>query len=99
MLTITPAAAEAILEIRETNELEEGAGLRITARLDGEDVAIELDFVEQPEEGDAVVEQAGARVFLDPESAGLLTEVELTVEEHEDHVHFEFAPRGGDDGA
>ncbi len=97
MLSITPAAAEAIREIRETNELDEEAGLRITARLDGEDVAIELDLVDGPAEGDEVVEDGGARVFLDPESAGLLTEVELDVEEHGDHVHFEFSPRVGDD--
>jgi iron-sulfur cluster assembly protein len=99
MLTLTPAAAEALREIRETNELDEKAGLRVTARLDGDEVAIELDLVDGPEEGDEVVEQGGARVFLDPESSGLLTDVELDVEEHDDHVHFQFAPRSGDDGA
>lgn len=98
MLTISPAAADAIRDIREANELPAEAGLRITARLEGEEVAIELDVVEQPEEGDEVVEEAGARVFLDPESSGLLTEVELQVEEHEDHVHFEFAPQGSANG-
>ena len=95
---MTPAAAEAIREIRETNDLDEGAGLRITARLAGEDVEIELDLVEGPAEGDEVVEQGGARVFLDAESAGLLTEVELDVEEHDDHVHFQFGPRPDDGG-
>ena len=99
MLTITPAAAEAIRDIRETNELDEQAGLRITARLEGDEVAIELDVAEGPAEGDQVVDEGGARVFLDPESAGLLTEVELDVEEHGDHVHFEFSPRAGDDAA
>jgi iron-sulfur cluster assembly protein len=96
---MTPAAAAAIREIRETNELDEEAGLRITARLEGDEVEIELDVVDGPAAGDEVVQDAGARVFLDAESAGLLTEVELDVEEHGDHVHFQFAPRDGDDGA
>ena len=99
VLTMTPAAAAAIRDIVETNELDDQAGLRITARLDGDEVEIELDLVEGPAEGDEVVEDAGARIFLDPESAGLLTEVEMDVEEHEDHVHFEFSPRTDDDGA
>lgn len=98
VLTITPAAAEALRQIRETDDLGDGTGLRVTARLDGDEVAIELDMVEGPHDGDEVVEQGGARVFLDPESAGLLTEVELDVEEHGDHVHFNFAQRAGDDG-
>jgi iron-sulfur cluster assembly protein len=95
---MTPAAAEALREIREANELSEEAGLRVTARLDGDEVAIELDMVEQPEEDAEIVEQGGARVFLDAESAGLLSEAELDVEEHGDHVHFQFGPRKSDDG-
>ena len=97
MLTITSDAADAIKEIVEANNLPEGSGLRITAEEDGEEVSIDLDFTERPETGDDVVESDGVRVFLDETASTVLTDVELTVTPHGDHVHFEFNERG--DGA
>ena len=98
MLTITSEAADAIKGIVEANDLPEGSGLRITAEEDGDEVSIELDFAERPETGDDVVESEGVRVFLDETASQVLTEVELTVTPHGDHVHFEFNERGDDAG-
>jgi iron-sulfur cluster assembly protein len=98
MLTITTEAAEAIKEIAAANDLPDGSGLRITAEEDGDEVSIELDFAEQPETGDAVVESDGVRVFLDETASEVLSDVELTVTPHGDHVHFEFNERGDDVG-
>jgi iron-sulfur cluster assembly protein len=97
MLTLTQEAAKAVSEIRAANDLPEGAGLRITAHDEGGDeVEIDLDFVEQPEEGDQVVIEGDARVFLDAPSAEILTDLELDVEPHGDHVHFQFVERPAD---
>ena len=98
MLTITTEAADAIKEIATANDLPEGSGLRITAEEDGDEVSIELDFAERPETGDDVVESDGVRVFLDGTASEVLSDVELTVTPHGDHVHFELNERGDDAG-
>ncbi|HSL65039.1 MAG TPA: iron-sulfur cluster biosynthesis family protein [Gaiellaceae bacterium] len=96
MLSLTTAAADAIKDIVTTNDLPAGSGLRITAEEDGNEVSIELDFSESPEDEDDVVEAAGARVFLDETASDVLTNVELDVTPHGDHVHFEFNERGAE---
>jgi iron-sulfur cluster assembly protein len=93
MLTITTEAADAIKDIVEANELPAGSGLRITAEEDANEVSIELDFADGPQDEDDVVETAGARVFLDETAAEVLGNVELTITPHGDHVHFEFNER------
>ena len=98
MLTITSEAADAIREIVQANDLPSGSGLRITAEEDGDEVSIELDVTEQPETDDDVVESDGARVFLDGTASEVLTDVDLTVTPHGDHVHFEFSERGDNVG-
>jgi iron-sulfur cluster assembly protein len=94
MLTITPEAADTIRELVDANELPQGSGLRITAEEQGEEVSLELDFTDGPEDEDDVVEHEGARVFLDGSAAAVLGNVELSVTPHGDHVHFEFNERG-----
>jgi iron-sulfur cluster assembly protein len=93
MLTITNQAADAIKDIVDSNELPDGAGLRITAEEDGNEVSIALDFADGPQDADDVVEADGARVFLDETAADVLGNVELSVTPHGDHVHFEFNDR------
>jgi iron-sulfur cluster assembly protein len=97
MLTITNEAADAIRELVETNDLPAGGGMRITATEEDDGVSIELDLTDGPETADEVVESGGARVFLDETASETLSEVELSVTPHGDHVHFEFNERG--DGA
>ena len=96
MLSLTTAAADAIKDIVTTNDLPAGSGLRITAEEDGNEVSIELDFSESPEDEDDVVEAAGARVFLGVTAADVLTKGVLAVTAHRGHVHFEFNERGAE---
>ena len=98
MFSITAEAAEAIRQIAEAEEFPEGAGLRLTAEEEGDEISIDMNFAEAPEDGDTVVEEAGARVFLDAQAAELLDNVDLGVQPHGDHVHFEFTERGSQNG-
>jgi Fe-S cluster assembly iron-binding protein IscA len=86
MLQLSDRAVEALRDL---------GALRVTAEeVDGE-VELELEPADEPHEGDAVVEQDGARIFLDPLAAETLTELVLDVEPHGDHVHFGFSPQEG----
>jgi iron-sulfur cluster assembly protein len=70
--------------------LAEIGPLRISAEdVEGE-IELSLADAEAPEEGDEVVERAGARVFLDATAAEVLADQVLGVHAHGDHFHFTF---------
>ena len=70
MLAISENAAEAIQTIVDSSpEVPGDAGLRITARAEGEQQKLELAIAAFPAEDDEVVEEHGAHVFLDPKAA------------------------------
>jgi Fe-S cluster assembly iron-binding protein IscA len=75
MLTVTD---EAIVVIRAlmTGESGERVGLRI-ANEDGD--ALTVSMVSAPDEGDEVVEDSGARLYVAPEAADLLDNKALVV--------------------
>ncbi len=96
MLALTPEAAIAINAILEANAMPEGSGLRISAEpVDGEEDATSfgLSLEEGPLAGDSVVEEQGARVFLDADAAILLDTSVLAVHEHGDQIHFQLHPQ------
>jgi len=79
MLTLTPDATQAIEQILENPELPEGAGVRISATPEPSEngaapQAIELQMVVagEPAGDDHVIEDAGARVFVDDTLSGVL---------------------------
>jgi len=84
---------------REIKELTGTSGLRFVAQelADGS-TSFDPSIVEEPAEGDVVVERAGARVFLDPAAAEKLADVILEIESHGDHFHFGFTRKDGADG-
>ena len=87
MLSLTERAKEVIKGIVE--EVGPEGGLRITASGDGNgDTALDFDLAPAPGEGDEVVEDDGAKVFLDEAAAAVLADKTLDVEEHGDHFHF-----------
>ena len=93
MLSLTEQAKEVIKGIVE--EVGPEAGLRITASGDGNgDTALDFDLAPAPGEGDEVVEDDGAKVFLDPAAAAVLADKTLDVEEHGDHFHFSLGEQG-----
>ena len=90
MLTLTSNAAEAVKTMAEAApELPNDSGLRIHAEPTGEGrMGFELTLVEEPEEGDQVIEEAGARVFVEPETVGHLEDKILDATIAEDRVQF-----------
>jgi Fe-S cluster assembly iron-binding protein IscA len=81
-----------MLEIHEdaVEALKGMGGMRITAAETDDGVELQIDDASEPEEGDEVVEQEGARVFLDPLAAEVLANQVLGVHAHDDHFHFTF---------
>jgi iron-sulfur cluster assembly protein len=78
-----------MLEIHEdaVEPLKGMGALRITAQEADDGVDLQIDDATEPHEGDEVVERDGARVFLDPVAAEVLTDQVLGGEAHGDHHH------------
>ena len=65
MLTLTDNALTAVRTLTQDPEAPEGAGLRITPGTEG----LELILVADPVPGDALIDDGGARVYVEPEAA------------------------------
>lgn len=74
MLTLTDNAVLVIRDLTAQEEVPTGAGLRIASDPTG---SLVLSLSEQPQRGDQVVDTAGARIFLDPDSAQALRDKAL----------------------
>lgn len=73
MLAITDTAAEAIRGIVAAPELPDGAGLRIATQPgDGPAGALEVSVASVPADTDQVVDEDGARVFVEADAVALL---------------------------
>lgn len=73
MLAITDTAAEAIRGIVAAPELPDGAGLRIATQPGaGEAATLEVSVAETPADTDQVVDESGARVFVEADAVPLL---------------------------
>jgi iron-sulfur cluster assembly protein len=72
VLTLTENASAVIKTINESQEQPDGSGLRIVQQGDGEQAELALATATSPEPGDQVVEEEGARVFLDGTAAETL---------------------------
>jgi Fe-S cluster assembly iron-binding protein IscA len=92
MLTLTDNAATAVKTISSQIPTE-GGGLRI--RDTGPDTGFELALAPTPENGDAIVETDGARVFVDAAATDALDERFLDAEVGDDgSVRFALGVRG-----
>jgi len=81
MLQIAADALDALAEL---------GAIRITGEeVDGE-VELSIDDANEPAEGDEIVEQGGARIFLDAVAADALDDQVIGVHAHGDHLHFTF---------
>jgi iron-sulfur cluster assembly protein len=96
VLTISPAASEAIKHLVAASELPENAGIRITNR-GGVPGTLELSLVPEAGEADEVVEERGATVFVDDEVAELLDDKTLDAQTHGEQVAFTIVAGGDDD--
>ena len=77
MLTLTENAQLAIRSLAESTDVPTGAGVRIatTEGNDGAGPQLELAVVPEPAPGDQVVDEGGARVYLDS-AASLMLDTE-----------------------
>ncbi|HZJ05751.1 MAG TPA: hypothetical protein VFD59_09805 [Nocardioidaceae bacterium] len=97
MLTLTDHAQDAVRAL--TPQAPESAGLRIAPANQG----FELSLVTEPVPGDAIIDDGGVRVFVEPQAAQLLDEQTLDAQIEGDEVNFFLASPdampapGGDD--
>ena len=82
MLVLAESASTAIRHLVERPELTDVSGVRIAAE-EGATGQLGVSTAITPEDGDQVVEDEGARVFLDPSAAAMLDDKVLgaTVDE------------------
>jgi iron-sulfur cluster assembly protein len=75
MLTVTDTAAAEIRNLIARPEVPEGGGMRIAS--DPAAGSLTLSLAPEPSGGDAVLDTAGARVFLDTAAASMLDDKAL----------------------
>jgi Fe-S cluster assembly iron-binding protein IscA len=78
MLVLTEKACSLIRSLNERYEFSEDAGLRIAGPSDGSS-HLTVSVAEAPRPDDQVVEQEGARVFVEPAAATVLDDKVLDV--------------------
>jgi Fe-S cluster assembly iron-binding protein IscA len=89
LLALTDSAVEAVRMIMSSTDEDGAAGVRVRAERNGGQTRFLLSVAAMPAEDDAVVEDHGARVFLDTRAASLLDEKVLDARIDEHQVAFE----------
>ena len=96
MLALTASAVQAVKGIvSSSEETADTGGLRVVADHAGPQVNFQLSVTALPAEDDEVVEQAGARLFLDPEASSLLEDKLLDATMAESQVQFTLTEQAG----
>jgi Fe-S cluster assembly iron-binding protein IscA len=96
MLTLTPSAVEAVDALLHSPEVPDDAGLRIGTAGESQ---LTVEIVPEPAPGDQVIDEGGARVFVDPEAAPMLDDVQLEAKTDGDQIAFGLTPRGTENGS
>lgn len=77
MLTLTDNAVSVIRTLTSQPEVPDGAGLRIAADATDNSGGLTLSLATAPQEGDEVLDNSGARLFLEPTAANVLDDKAL----------------------
>jgi iron-sulfur cluster assembly protein len=94
MLTITTNAAEAIRALLDSTEVPEDGGIRISmAHQNGAQASLELAISPAPMEGDQILEEEGAHVFLDEVAMVALEDKSLDAQIEGDQISFGIVER------
>ncbi len=95
MLSLTHDAAHAIEDILQSADAPTSAGVRITQAPSGTNSAgpseLRVTLAEEPVDGDEVIEEEGARVFVEDTVSGYLDDKELDAQVVGDAVRFSLA--------
>jgi Fe-S cluster assembly iron-binding protein IscA len=92
LLALTDEAVEAVRNIvSSSDELPETGGLRLATERAGTQTTLQLSVVALPAEDDEVIEEHGARVFLEPEAAVVLDDKVLDARIEQNQVEFTIA--------
>jgi Fe-S cluster assembly iron-binding protein IscA len=96
MLTLSPSAVDALDSLLHRPEVPDDAGLRIRPA-GGSQLTVEI--APEPAPGDQVIEEGGARVFVDSEAAPMLDNAELNARTDGDQIAFGLTPTGGNNSS
>ena len=91
MLTLTPEAAEAIRDLIDDAGLAVPAGLRMDlteGTLNGGPPGLSSSIVNSPLQGDQVIAEGGARLYVASRAAALIDGKQLDARSDGDHVTF-----------
>jgi Fe-S cluster assembly iron-binding protein IscA len=78
VLTLTESAVQVIRTVTSQPDLSPQTGLRIATQAQPEEAGtLALAVTEGPQAGDEIVEEQGARVYLEPDAASILDEMTL----------------------
>ncbi len=96
MLTLSPSAVEAVDSLLHGPDVPDDAGLRIGTAGESQ---LTIGIAPEPAPDDQVIEDGGARVFVDSEAAPLLDNVQLDARREGDQVAFGLTPTGSDNNS
>jgi iron-sulfur cluster assembly protein len=86
------SAVQAVKDIVSSSEqVPETGGLRMVAEREGTQAKFQLSVVPLPAEDDEVIDEQGARVFLEPDAASLLDDKVLDASVEQNQVAFTIA--------
>ena len=92
LLALTDSAVQAVKDIVSSSEqISETGGLRLVAERTGIQANLQVSVVSLPAEDDEVIEEQGARVFLEPEAASLLEDKVLDASVEHNQIAFTIA--------
>jgi iron-sulfur cluster assembly protein len=95
MLALTEGAVDAVKRLVESSdETTDSSGLRMVAEPVGLRTNLQLSVVPLPAEDDQIIEEQGARIFLEPEAAALLDGKVLDASVEQGQVAFTLADQG-----
>lgn len=97
MLVISHDAAEVIKQIVMSSPVGEDGGIRLSVEsIEGRSARLDLEVALGPEPGDSLVEEEGAKVFVEQNAALLLEDKVLNATLEQDNVSFSIVERQQD---